>query len=81
MTGNTQENPENGTGNSPETIQESTVYSYNLDDRQTPGGLKVRFKIRVETGQRAAHWDAVQAEAIREVLAWARARNTQQEPR
>jgi len=67
--------PENGeqrAGNSPGAIPNGTIFSYNLDDRKTPGGLKVRWKIRVVTGPEAARLDARQAEAIRELLTWAR---------
>ena len=57
--------------NSPESIPESTIYSYNLDDTKTPGGLKVRWKVRVVTGPAAARYDARQNQAIRELLTWA----------
>jgi hypothetical protein len=53
------------------TIPNGTIYSYNLDDRKTPGGLKVRWKIRVATGPEAGRWDARQTEAIKELLVWA----------
>jgi len=59
-------------GNSPLAIPNGTIFSYNLDDRETPGGLKVRWKIRVAAGPEAARLDARQAEAIRELLIWAR---------
>jgi hypothetical protein len=52
-------------------IPNGTIYSYNLDDRKTPGGLKVRWKIRVATGPEAGRWDARQADAIKELLTWA----------
>jgi hypothetical protein len=52
-------------------IPNGTIFSYNLDDRKTPGGLKVRWKFKVVTGLDAAHWDARQAEAIMELLRWA----------
>jgi hypothetical protein len=58
-------------GNSPGAIPESTVYAYNLDDTKTPGGLKVRWKVRVVTGPAAARYDARQNQAIRELLQWA----------
>ena len=61
---------ENG-GDSPSTIPNGTVYAYNLDDSKTPGGLKVRWKVRVVTGPDADRYDARQAEAIREILRWA----------
>jgi len=42
-----------------------------MDETKTPGGLKVRWKIRVASGAEAARADARQAEAIRELLQWA----------
>ena len=53
------------------TIPNGTIYSYNLNDRETPGGLKVRWKIRIATGPEGARWDARQAQAIKELLQWA----------
>jgi len=53
------------------------VISYNLSEDQRPGGIKVRFKIRIATGKRAKHIDARQAKVIMEVLQWQR----QQHPR
>ena len=58
-------------GNSPESIPESTIYSYNMDDSKTPGGLKVRWKVRVVTGPAAARYDARINQAITELLQWA----------
>ena len=55
----------------PDNIPNGTIFAYNLDDRKTPGGLKVRWKIRVATSGEAARWDARQTEAIRELLRWA----------
>jgi len=69
--GKPQDSAEEFTDNSPVTIPSSTIYSYNLDDSKTPGGLKVRWKVRVVTGPQAARYDARQAEAIREALTWA----------
>jgi hypothetical protein len=70
------EDSENGSeehaGNSLDTILNGSVFSYNLDDSKTPGGLKVRFKVRVVTGPEAGRYDVRQAEAIREILLWAR---------
>jgi hypothetical protein len=65
-----QENKEQ-VSNSPISMPESTIYSYNLDDSKTPGGIKVRWKVRVVTGPAAARYDARQNEAIRELLQWA----------
>ncbi len=62
------------TENSPVTIPSGTIYSYNLDDSQTPGGIKVRWKVRVVTGPEAGRYDARQAEAIKELLTWAASR-------
>jgi hypothetical protein len=62
---------ENFTPELPDAIPNGTILAYNLDDMKTPGGLKVRFKIRVVSGPEAALWDARQAEAIKELLAWA----------
>jgi hypothetical protein len=66
------ENTEEQHGNSLKSIPNGTVFAYNLDERKTPGGLKVRWKIRVVTGPDAARAEARQAEAIRELLQWAR---------
>ena len=58
--------------NSPGIVNGPRVISYNLNEGERPGGLKVRFKIRVETGRKAAALNAQQAEAIKELLQWAR---------
>jgi hypothetical protein len=57
--------------NSAVSIPDSTIYAYNMDDSKTPGGLKVRWKVRVITGPAAAAYDARQNAAIRELLSWA----------
>ena len=64
--------PVNTAGNSRPAISGTRVISYNLSEEERPGGIKVRFKIRVVTGKRAREIDARQAEAIMEVLRWAR---------
>jgi hypothetical protein len=69
--GKPQESAEEYTHNSPEAIPSGTIYSYNLDDSKTPGGIKVRWKVRVVTGPQAARYDTRQAEAIKEALTWA----------
>jgi hypothetical protein len=51
-------------------IPVSTIYSYNLDDSKTPGGIKVRWKWRVIDSPAAARYDTRQAEAIMEALRW-----------
>ena len=68
--GNGQEKGEEQADNSLASIPESTIYVYNLDDSKTPGGIKVRWKIRVVDGPAAARYDARQAEAIMEALRW-----------
>ena len=82
MTETTESRREN-TGECPpellEAIPNGTIFSYNLDDGKTPGGLKVRWKIRVATGTEGARWDARQAEAIKELLQWAH-RHSHQRP-
>ena len=56
-------------GQSPES--QSRVYSCNLDHAKTPGGLKVRWKIRIATGAEAARLDELQQRAIIDLLTWA----------
>jgi len=46
------------------------MISYNIDEAERPSGLKVRFKITIATGRRAAALDTVQAQAIKELLQW-----------
>jgi hypothetical protein len=56
------------------------VISYNIDEGDRPGGLKVRFKVTIVTGKHAAALDARQAEAIRELLLWTRQHRSQPPP-
>ena len=70
MPGMPQESAEEHAGSSLDTIPNGTIYSYNMDDSKTPGGIKVRWKVRVVTGPQAARYDARQAEAIKEALTW-----------
>ena len=51
------------------------VISYNVPQGERPGGIKVRFKIRIATGKRAQEIDARQAAVIMEVLQWQRQHN------
>ena len=67
-----QESPEKHTGNSPGIIEGPRIISYNLNEAERPDGMKVRFKVRIETGRKAAALNAQQAEAIKELLSWAR---------
>ena len=55
------------------------VISYNLPREQRPGGMKVRYKIKVISGTRANEIDARQAEAILEVPRWTRDHPDEQE--
>ena len=56
------------------------VISYNIEEDERPGGMKVRFKVTIVTGKHAAALDARQAEAIRELLLWTRQHRTQPPP-
>jgi hypothetical protein len=58
--------------NSPGIMEGPRIISYNLREGERPGGMKIRFKIRVETGKKAAALNAQQAEAIKELLQWVR---------
>jgi hypothetical protein len=65
-----QETHENSPGMGPDIPGKGRVISYNVNEDQRPGGIKVRFKIRIATGKRATEIDARQAKAIMEVLQW-----------
>jgi hypothetical protein len=71
-----QEDRRNGQGkrlaDPPGILDNGRVISYNLNEGERPAGLKVRFKIRVESGRKAAARDAQLAEAIKELLQWSR---------
>jgi hypothetical protein len=69
--GNVPDQEEHGS-NSPVIMNGARIISYNIGEGERPGGMKVRFKIRVETGKKAAALNAQQAEAIKELLEWAR---------
>jgi hypothetical protein len=71
------EPPEKQPGNAPIPIPESGTIAYNLEEGERPGGLKVRFKIRIATGAEARELDARQAEAIRRLLQWAQQNHNQ----
>jgi hypothetical protein len=63
---------------SPGMVNGPRIISYNLREDERPGGMKVRFKVRIETGRKAAALNAQQAEAIKELLEWARQHRTRQ---
>jgi hypothetical protein len=67
-----QEGREIQASNSPGMVNGARIISYNLTEDERPGGMKVRFKIRIETGKKAAALNAQQAQAIKELLQWAR---------
>jgi hypothetical protein len=71
-------NTEKHESNSHETLKGARIISNNLTEEERPGGMKVRFKVRVETGKKAAVIDAAQADALRELLLWARQHRTRQ---
>jgi hypothetical protein len=50
--------------------------SYNLNDGERPAGLRIRYKIRVESGKKAAARDAMLAAAVKELLEWSRQHRT-----
>jgi hypothetical protein len=67
-TSNTSNSPGNGLDNT----AKGRLISYNVPEGERPDGIKVRYKIRVATGKRAAEIDARQAKVIMEVLQWQR---------
>jgi hypothetical protein len=60
-------------------IPESGIVAYNLREEERPGGMKVRYKIKIETGRKARELDEQQAEVIWELLRWARQYRADQE--
>jgi hypothetical protein len=52
------------------------IISYNFNEDERPGGMKIRIKVRVESGRKGRARDARQAEALKEYLTWV----VQQEP-
>jgi hypothetical protein len=51
-------------------IPESGVIAYNIREGERPGGVKIRWKWRIETGRKAEALEARQAEVIRRILQW-----------
>ena len=70
------ESRENDYNNLPGIAPNGRVISYNVPAGERPGGIKVRFKIRIATGNRAKEIDARQAKVIMEVLQWQRQHKT-----
>jgi hypothetical protein len=48
-----------------------TVDVYNLDPAETPGGMKVRWRVRTVTGKDAEQLEKLQNQAIISLLTWA----------
>jgi hypothetical protein len=71
--------PEKQPDNSARLIPESGIVAYNLREGERPGGMKVRYKIKIETGRKARGLDEQQAEIIWELLRWARRYRASQE--
>jgi hypothetical protein len=66
------EMPEKQAGNSSGTISGPDIVAYNLRKEERPAGMKVRYKVKIETGRKARELDERQAEVIRDLLTWAR---------
>jgi hypothetical protein len=48
-----------------------TIDVYNLDPAETPGGMKVRWRVRTVTGKDAERLEKLQNQAIISLLTWA----------
>ena len=72
--------PGKGPGNHPDKALgipvNDRVISYNLREGERPAGLRIRYKIRVESGKKAAARDAMLAAAVKELLQWSRQHRT-----
>ena len=64
--------PEIHSDNSAGDLKGPRIIAYNLRRAERPGGMKARYKIKIETGRKARELDERQAEVIRDLLAWAR---------
>ena len=56
---------------STETTETPEVEIYNLDHATTPGGMKVRWRVRTATGKEAQHLEKQQNQVIIKLLTWA----------
>jgi hypothetical protein len=70
------ESQEKQAGDSPGTIKGPRIIAYNLREEERPGGMKVRYKVKIVTGRKARELDERQAEVIRELLQWAHQHRT-----
>jgi hypothetical protein len=64
-------------GNPGSIMDGARIISYNFNEDERPGGIKVRAKIRIVSGKQAEAVAAAQAEAIRELLIWVRQQRRQ----
>jgi hypothetical protein len=64
-------------GNPGSIMDGARIISYNFNEDERPGGMKVRAKIRIVSGKQAEAVLAAQAEAIRELLLWVRQQRRQ----
>jgi hypothetical protein len=62
--------------NSPGIMDGARIISYNFSEGERPDGMRIRAKIRIVTGRQAEALNQAQAEAIRELLLWARQQHT-----
>ena len=67
---------DNDFDNTPGMAVNDRIISYNLNKDERPDGLKIRYKIRVESGKKAAARDAMLASAVKELLEWSRQHRT-----
>jgi len=67
-----QNNTEIQDSNSPGIPGNDRLISYNVNEDERPAGLKIRWKVRVESGKKAAARDALLASAVKELLEWSR---------
>ncbi len=56
--GHGKERPEKQAGNSPQAVKGPSIISYNLREEERPGGLKARFKVKIETGRKGPTYRA-----------------------
>jgi hypothetical protein len=56
--------------NSLDSIPYYPVYAYNLSEGERPGGMKVRWKVRVVSGPEAGRHEVRLNAAIWEALRW-----------
>lgn len=55
---------------SKETTEPAEVEVYNLDHTKTPGGMKVRWRVRIAARKEAERLEQQQNQAIIKLLTW-----------